>query len=151
MTYKHKVYHSLQVNLVTEVFMVSTREACADAVMEVHHTGHTVEAEAVELERLDPPSEVAQQETEDLMVAVVEQATVPEFMTSFASLVKILVIGAVKLVNTVQHVLASMGVDNIQEHCDPQSMCRVDEFLQVLGRTVPRTCSEKAGNLVAKR
>lgn len=72
--------------------MVTAREACPNAMMGIHHARHAVEAEAVKLILLYPKPEIAEQETENLVVAVVEEAAIPELVASFAALVEILVV-----------------------------------------------------------
>lgn len=60
------------------------------------------------------------------------------------------VVSTVKFVDSVQNVLASVGVYDIEENSYPHAMGRVDEFLQILWGTISRTCSEETGNLVTK-
>ena len=43
--------------------MVSTGEASTNAMVLVHHTGHAVKPEAVEMVHFHPEAEVAEQET----------------------------------------------------------------------------------------
>ena len=92
----------------------------------VHHTRHTVKAEAVKLELLDPEAQVAEQEAQHLVVAVVEEAAVPELVAAAGALVEVEVVSTIELVEAIQDVLARMGVDNIKEDGDTQSVSRIN-------------------------
>lgn len=105
-------------------------------MVNVHHTGDPVEPESIELILLNPKPQVAEQEPHDFMVSVVEEATVPEFVSSFPSFVEVKVIGAVELVQPIEDVLAGMRMNDIQEDRYAHAMCGVDEFLQVLGQSI---------------
>ena len=94
--------------------MVSTGEASTNTVVLVHHTGHAVKSEAVEMVHFHPEAEVAEQETHDFVVPIIKQTTVPEVVLSLASRVEVQVVGTVKAIQAIQHVLASMGVHNIK-------------------------------------
>ena len=86
--------------------------------MGIHHTGDTVEAEAVELELLQPIPHIAHQEAKDLMVSIVEQTTVPKLVSTFATFMEIKMIRASELVDSIEDVLACVRVHNVQEHGD---------------------------------
>jgi hypothetical protein len=113
--------------------MISTGEACTDAMMGVHHAGNSIEAEAVKLVLLHPKPQVTHQKAQDFMMAIVKQATVPELVAAFGSLMEILVVASIELVNTIEDVLACMRVNHIQKHCNSQSMCGINELLELLG------------------
>jgi hypothetical protein len=68
--------------------------------MSVHHAGDAVESEAVEHERVHVVTEVGQEEAEDLVAAIVEEARVPKLMPASSPLVKVEVVGAVKHVDS---------------------------------------------------
>jgi len=108
--------------------MVAARKTGPDAVVEVHHTCDTIESEAIELVFIHPKPEVGEQESKNLVMAVVEEATVPELMTAPGPLVEVAVIGAIKHVQSIENVLACMGVDDVKQHGDAHSMRGVDEF-----------------------
>jgi hypothetical protein len=57
-------------------------------------------------------------------------------MTAFGSFVKVLVVCAVEPIDTVEHILGRMGMDNIQKNSKSHSVCRVDQLLQILGSTL---------------
>ncbi len=46
-------------------------------MVDVHHTRDAIKTETVELILVHPKPQVAQEKTQDLMRAVVEQATIP--------------------------------------------------------------------------
>ena len=62
MAYQHQIYDTLFVDSSTKVLVITAREPSPDTVVNIHHAGDTVKAEAVELVLLHPPPEVAQQE-----------------------------------------------------------------------------------------
>lgn len=72
-------------------------------------------------------------------------------MAALSTFVEVKVISAIKLIETVKHVLAGMGVHNIQENGQSQAVGSIDELLQLLGRSVARTGSKEVGYLVTKR
>jgi hypothetical protein len=71
-------------------------------------------------------------------------------MTAFTTLVKVLVVTTVKEIQAIENVFASMGVDNIQKNHKTKTMGCVYQFFEILGDTIARTGSEKAGNLVSE-
>lgn len=84
MTDQHEIDDCLEVDLVAKVLVVSSRESSADAVVDVHHTRHSVEAEAVEHELFHVVAQVGQQEAENFVVAVVEQAAASSIVSARA-------------------------------------------------------------------
>lgn len=90
----HEVNDGLLVDGGTEVLVVATREATmkcqssstfagiylnlrSDAVVVVQHTRDTVKSETVELVLLHPEPQVAEEETQNFMVTIVEQPAIP--------------------------------------------------------------------------
>ena len=71
-----QVRDGVAVDVGAEVVVVAA-ERFAQAVIEVDHAGHAVEAEAVEAELLQPVADVAQQEPLHFVLAVVEQQRIP--------------------------------------------------------------------------
>jgi hypothetical protein len=132
-TDEHEVYNSLFVDRVSKVLVVSTGEASVDTMVLVHHTRNTIESEAVELEFIHPEAEVAEQESENLMVGIVEEATIPQVMAALATLMEVEVISAVEFIQTIQDVLAGMGMDDIKKDGDTHSVGGIDQLLEVFG------------------
>lgn len=149
-TYEHQIHDTFLVRVVTKVFMVATRETSSDTVVLVHHTGNTVESEPVELELLHPVAKITEQEPDNFVRPVVEEATVPEIVPALSSFVEVKVVGPIELVETVQDVLARMRVHNIEEDSDTQSMGRVDQFFEFFRGSVSRARREEARNLVSE-
>jgi len=52
--------------------VIVTRKPSVDAVVFVHHAGNAVEPESIEPINLDPIAQVAEQEPEDLVGAIIE-------------------------------------------------------------------------------
>lgn len=94
------------------------------------------------------------------MVTVIEQTRVPEFVSSFGSFVKVLVVwrtlrkgatSSIELVETIKYVFAGVGVDNVKEDGDTVAMRRIDESLELLWCTETTRRREKVCYLIAKR
>lgn len=69
-------------------------------------------------------------------------------MSALATLMEIEVVSPVKFIETIEHVLASMRVDNVKEDGQTHAMCGVDKFFEVLWGTISRTCSKETGDLI---
>lgn len=153
-THQHQVDDRLGVDPLAKVLVVTTREACANTVVRVHHTRNSVKAEAIELVLLHVEAKVGEEEAEDLMRTVVEKAAVggvvsakrraaqkrgylrvPKLVLALGSSVEVVMVRAVKVVQTIVGVDGSVRVDNVEEHGDTHTMCGVDELHQVLGRS----------------
>lgn len=67
-------------------------------MVDVHHASHSVKPEAVKLVLFHPEPEVAHEEAENFVVAIVEETAVPELVTALCTLMEVLVVAAVKLV-----------------------------------------------------
>ncbi|KAI3492991.1 hypothetical protein L1887_42366 [Cichorium endivia] len=148
---EHEVGDGLDVDGRAKVLVVAAAESGADAVVRVEHGGDAVEAETIESVLLHPEEAVAEQEAQHLVVAIVEQARVPELVPALGALVEVEVVGAVKHVEAVEHILARVRVDNVEEYGDTHGMRNVDELLEVLGVAVPAAGGKEVGDLVAKR
>ena len=148
MTYKHEIDDALLVCIITEVLVITSRKTSPNAMVLVHHTRHTVKPESVELKFLHPVTKVAQQKPEDLVRAIVEQPAIPQVMTTFATFMEIEVVGTVELVQTVQDVLARMGVHDIEEDGDTHLMSCVYQLLEIFRYTISRARSKEAGHLI---
>ena len=118
--------------------------------MGVQHAGDSIEAETVKLVLVHPEAQVAQEKAEDLVTAVVEESAVPELVSALYALVKVLVIAAVELVQTVKHVLGRVTVDDIQQDGDSQAVGRVHQLFQIIGQAVATAGGKEAVDLVAE-
>lgn len=130
--------------------MVAAGETSTDSMMEVHHAGHTVESEAIELVRLHVEAEVTEEEAQDLVVSIVEQSAIPELVTALATFVEVEVVCTVKIIDTIEDVLACMRMDHVQEDCDAHAVCGVNQLLQLFGRSIARARGEEASYLVSE-
>src|SRR5258708_3455918 len=96
--------------------MISSREASADAVVDVHHTCDTVKSEAIKFEFLHIEPKIAEEEAENLVVSIVEQSTVPELVIPFRSTMEVEVIRSVEHIKSVKNVLASVRMDDVKQN-----------------------------------
>ena len=117
----------------------------------VHHAGHAVEPEAVELVLLHPVTKVAQQESKNLVMPVVEESTIPGLVPSTTTFMKVQVVRAIEEVEPIEHVLAGVGVHNVEEDRNAHAVRCIDELSQFLGSTIARARGEEARHLVAER
>lgn len=130
--------------------MITSGEASTDTVVNVHHAGNAVESEAVELILLHIEPKIAEKESENFVRPIVEQPAIPELMAAFYAFVEVKVVGAVKLVDAVEDVLAGMRVHDVEEDCEAHSVRRVDEFFELLWGAIAGACSKETRNLVPK-
>lgn len=70
------------------------------------------------------------------MVAVVEEARVPQLVTPSSTFMEVKMIGAVKLVYAVGDVLAGMRVDNVKKDGQAELVSPVDERFELFGRPI---------------
>ena len=122
----------------------------SNTMVTVEHAGDTVEAEAIKLVLLHPESKVTQEEAQHFMAAIVEQPTVPQLMATLDTLMEIEVVGPIEHVNSIQHVLRSMAVHDVQQNHQAQAVGSVDELLEVLGGSVATAGGEEVVHLVAE-
>lgn len=118
--------------------------------MQIEHASNAIKTETVEVILIHPESEITKEKAHDLMMTIVEQATVPLVMTALATTVEILVVGAIKLIKTVQNIFRRMTVDYIQQYNQPKPMGSINKLLQILWRAVSTASCEKAVDLIAK-
>lgn len=72
--------------------------------MFIHHTRYTVESEPVELVFFYPEAKVAKKESQDFMVSVIEEATIPKFVAPFSAFMEIKMVRPVKFVDSIEDV-----------------------------------------------
>ena len=106
-------------------------------MMLVHHTSHPVETEAVELVLLHPVTEVAQQESKNLVMPVVEESTIPELVPTTTTFMEVQVVRAIEEVEPIENVLAGVRVDDVKENGNSHPVSSVDQLLELLRRAVP--------------
>lgn len=120
------------------------------AMVGIQHASDTVKPEAIELVLIHPEAQVAEEESHNLVMAVVEKSAVPLIVYTLTTAVEVLVISAIKLVEAIEHVLGGVTVDHIEEHNNTHAVCRVDELLQVFRWSVAAAGCEKVVDLIAK-
>ena len=109
-----------------EVILVG-REDLAETVVHVEHGGDPVEAEAVEVEFLDPVAGVREEEVEDGRFGVVEAAGVPCGVEAAWAVVEVLVGGAVEVGEPFDFVFDGVGVDEVDDDGEAERVGGVDE------------------------
>ena len=73
-------------------------------MVSVHHTGHTIETETVKHVDVHVEAKVGEEESQDLVVTIVEKPRVPELVTSSAAFVEVKVVCAVEVVDAMKSV-----------------------------------------------
>lgn len=63
----------------------------------------------------------------DVLLVVIEQTRIPETMFTFGSVMKIASISTIPLIQTVQHILGSMGMNNVQEDVKSILMSHINQ------------------------
>lgn len=71
-------------------------------------------------------------------------------MAAFGTFVEVEMVGAVEEVETVEHVLACMRMNDVQEDGYSHTMGSVDKLLQLFRRAIPRTRREEISDLITK-
>jgi len=118
--------------------------------MNIHHARHTIEPKTVELVLFHIKPKVAQQKSQHFVRGVVEKSAVPEVMPTFTTLVKVKVVRAVKFVQTIEHILACVRMNDIEENSQTHAMSHVYEFFEFFRSSVSRTRGKETGNLVSE-
>lgn len=118
--------------------------------MQVQHTCHAIKSETIKLVLIHPESQVAEQESHDFMMAVVEEPAVPLIMASPTTCMEILMVRPIKLIQSIEDILGSMTVDDIQQDDKTQAVGGVDKLLQILRRAIAAAGGEEIVDLVAK-
>lgn len=67
----------------------------------VHHARHAIKAEAIELVLVHPKAQVGKKEAKNLWVTIVEEARVPQVVTSTSTLMEVQVVSPIKVVESV--------------------------------------------------
>ena len=82
-------------------------------MMLVHHTGNAIESEPIDLILLHVEPQIGKQETQDLVRPIIEQPAVPEFVTPTVSFVEIEMVAAIKAIQTIKDILASVRMHHV--------------------------------------
>ena len=116
----------------------------------IHHARYTIESEAVKLILLHPKSQIAEQETQDFMMTVIEKSAVPKLVPASDTLVEVLVVASVKLIQSVEDVLGSVAVYYVQQHRNAHAMGRVNQLFQIIWKSISAACRKEAVDLISK-
>jgi hypothetical protein len=87
-------------------------------VVSIHHARDPVKSEAIKHEYIHVISQVGQEEPQDFVTSVVEQSGVPELMSTACSLVEVLMVRAIKLIDTF------ISVEKLRSLTHPRYSCR---------------------------
>ena len=136
--------------LMSVVVVAIGHEALAEAVAVVEHGGDAVEAEAVEVELLEPVLAVGEQEVEHFVLAVVEAKAVPCGMLSAVALVEVLAGVAGKVCQAFHLILHSMAVHDVHDDSKAHAVRLVDEGFQLVGSAETGARSKEAADVVAE-
>jgi hypothetical protein len=83
-------------------------------------------------------------------MAVVEESAIPKIVGAFSSAVKVLVVGSIKLVESIKDILRRMAMNHVQEHDNSQLVSGIDKPFQTFRSSISAARSEKAVDLVSK-
>ena len=90
-----QINQSIIVHLIIEIIIIGCK-GLAQTVVQIKHTGDTIETKPVQLIFIQPEATVGQQKMQHLVFAVIKTARVPQLVVPPRSLMKILIRGAVK-------------------------------------------------------
>ena len=110
----------------------------------VQHRGDSVEAEAIELEDLQPVLTVGEEEVDDVVAPVVEAQRVPSGMITTRTFVEEERARAVIACQPFDLIAYGMAVHKIHDDLETSCVSCVDERLQFVGRTETATGCEEA-------
>ncbi len=119
-----EIQNCLLIGIVAKIIIIGTERPVA--VRMIKHRGDAIEAEAIEAELLQPVADVGEQELLHLLLAVIEAFRVPLRMIPFFPCMKILVAGAVEVVEPLGNVFHRVGVNHIEQHGDLHAMGGID-------------------------
>ena len=119
-------------------------------VVEVQHAGNCIDAQAVDVELVQPVQRVGNQEVAHLVTAVVEDQRAPVGMLALARVAVLVELCSIEQ-GQAPFVAREVGGHPIEDHADPALMKFVDEGSEVVG--CPKTCCRRVvtGDLVAPR
>lgn len=84
------------------------------------------------------------------LLCVVEQPAVPKLMFAAWPIMEETAICAIKLIQTIMHILTGVRVNDIQQHVKTKTMCLVHAFLQFLRIAISAGRRIKTGHLIAE-
>lgn len=90
-----QVCKRIDIQIMIEVLIVVPCESVGLAVVFIQHRGNAIEAISIGIVLLYPKPNVGQQKSQDLILGVIENSTVPKWMISLLSSVEVLVISSI--------------------------------------------------------
>ena len=110
-------------------------EVNTQAVVVIEHGGDAVEAEAVEMEFVEPVLTVGQEEVYHLVLAIVEAEAVPLVVLTTVTRVEVLVRIATQVAESLDLILHSMRVNKVHDDSKAVLVSGIYKFLQVFRST----------------
>ncbi len=126
---------------------LGTKSAAA-AEIQVQHRGDRIDAQAVEMELLEPVAGAREQEAAHFVALVVEDQRAPVACSPLRGSCVFVQRGAIEARQAVG-VAREMSRHPVEQHADAGLMALIDEIAQVVGRAVAAGGREVAGGLVA--
>ncbi len=117
-------------------------------VVEVEHRRDRVDAQAVDVELLEPEERVGEQEVPHFVAAVVEDERAPVAVLALARIGVLVERRAVETGQAVR-VLRKMPRHPVEDDADPVAVAALHERLEVLGRAEAAGRREETGHLIA--
>lgn len=114
-THKHQIHNRLYVGGRSEILVVSTGKSRSNTMVGVHHTSNSIESVSIKLILLRPEPQVAQQEPQYFVGAVIEQPTIPKLVTTLAAFMEVEVISPVKFIQAVQDIFAGVRMNDVKK------------------------------------
>ena len=146
---KLQIGDCFHMSIIGEVFAVGVKISTKSMVM-IQHGGNSVKTETVKVILGHPEFQVAQQEVNDSVLAVIKAFCAPGRMVALNAIVEELPYSAVKHIDALGSILDSVGMNNVQKHPDTHFMGLVDQILQVLRLAEPAGGGKEIGNLVSE-
>ena len=137
------------VDVAAEIVIIAG-ERLSQSMMQIHHAGHTVEAEAVDPVFVQIKAAVGEQEVQHLRLRVVEAQRIPAGMLAPAPLVEIGVAGAVELRQPLDLVLHRVGVHQVDDYPEAAAVGGVHQRLELIRRAETARDREEIRNVVAE-
>ena len=134
--------------LVEEAFAGVERDV---AVVVVDHRRHAVEAEAVEMELVEPVLDVRQQEVLHLLLSVVEEFRIPVGLVSGLAGLRVEVVGSVEFVDPLVEVLDVVRMHEVHDDGQPEFVGASDQLFELLGGPAARRGCEETRHVVSER
>ncbi len=145
-----QVHQGLLIHPAVKIVVIGCKRLF-EAMVLVEHTGHPVKTEPVYAVFVHPIAAVGEQEVEHLWPGIVETPRIPGRVPPPRTVVKILVGCPVEVTEALDHVGHGVGMDQVHQHPQPETVGRVDQFLEFFRCAETGRSREKTGHLVSER